>query len=103
MSAITITRRDPAVIAARAHHVLDSAARMHADWPTAGRRFIGESALNLDEALKAYHVAEAEGIDTAPAAEDAAICMGILLLSVAISLGKDVSDEMARNAAEVAA
>jgi hypothetical protein len=103
VNAITITRRDPRVIAARAHHVLDSAARMHADWPAAGRRFIGESALNLDGALKAYHVAEDEGADTAPAAEDAAIRMGILLPSVAISFGKETADEMARNAAEVAA
>lgn len=103
MNAITIARRDPAVIAARAHHVLDSAARMHADWPTAGRRFIGESFLNLDESLAAYGLAVKESEGVQGAAETCAIDMGILLLSVAISFGKDVSDEMARNAAEVTA
>jgi hypothetical protein len=101
--AVTLKRRDPRVIAGRAHRVLDDAMRMHADWPRKGRRFIGESALYLDEALKAYRAAEDEGRDTAPAAEDAAIRMGILLLSVAVSLGKATADEMARNASEVAA
>ena len=102
MSAVTITRRDPAVIAARAHHVLDAAARRHADWPREGRRHIGESALNLDEALSAYRSAADAGEDTTSAAETAAIAMGMLLLSVAVSLGKETADEMARNAAEVA-
>jgi hypothetical protein len=64
---------------------------------------MNESFLNLDEALRDYRAAEDGGGNTVAAAEWAAIRMGILLLSVAISFGKDVSDEMARNAAEVAA
>jgi hypothetical protein len=50
--AIPLKRRDPAVIAARAHAVLDSAVRAHAQWPRAGRKAIGESAVALDSALE---------------------------------------------------
>jgi len=102
VSAIAITTRDPAVIAARAHAVLDSVSRVHGDWPASGRRFLGESALNLEESLGAYDLAVREGGDTRAAAETASIDMGILLLSVAVSLGKATANRMAKAAAEVA-
>ena len=53
MSAATVQvrRRDPAVIAARAHHVLDAVARTHRTWPRGGRPAMNECLVALDEAI----------------------------------------------------
>src|SRR5580692_11323645 len=98
MTAVT-RRRDPAVIAARAHHVLDAAARTHKDWPRGGRRALNEAFLVLDTALEEYAAAVDEDGDVEVAAETACWAMALLLLPVAVFLGKDVADEMAKNAA----
>jgi hypothetical protein len=100
---VIIRRRDPALIAARAHHVLDAAARMHAQWPAEGRDAIGEAFVVLDAALEEYRATVDEDGDVELAAETAAWAMALLLLSISVFLGKAVADEMMRNAAEVAA
>lgn len=102
-AAVIIKRRDPAVIAARAHHVLDAAARMHAQWPREGREAIGEAFIALDAALEEYRAAATGDGDTEVAAETAAYAMALLLLAVSVFLGKATADAMMRNAAEVAA
>lgn len=107
MSAATIEirlrRRDPAVIAARAHHVLDAAARRHADWPRAGRLAMNEAFLALHVSLEEYAGAADENGDTAGAAETACWAMALLLISVSVFLGRDTADGMMRDAAEAAA
>lgn len=102
MNAVTVTlkRRDPAVIAARAHAVLDAVARMHAQWPRAGRKAIGESAVALDGALEEYRAA-GDG-EREQAAEIASCAMALLLIAVELFLGPAVARQMAENAAEVA-
>jgi hypothetical protein len=100
--AAIIRRRDPAVIAARAHAVLDATARRHAEWPRAGRRAMNEAFLTLHTALEEYGTAADEGADGVLAAETACWAMALLLLSVSVFLGKAAADEMAENAAEVA-
>ena len=104
MSAPTVVlkRRDPAVTAGRAHAVLDATARMHRDWPRAGRLAMNEAFIALHTALEEYRAAVDEDGDAEAAAETAAYAMALLLLSVSVFLGKAVADEMARNAAEVA-
>lgn len=104
MSAATIEirRRDPAVIAARAHHVLDAAARVHRDWPRGGRLALNEAFHALHVALEEYGTAAGEDGDVEVAAETASFAMALLLLQVAVFLGKGAADEMMRNAAEVA-
>ena len=95
---IEIRRRDPAVIAGRAHAVLDSVARAHGQWPDEGRDDIGRAFIRLHVALEKYQTAE----DLEGAAEYASFAMALLLLQVSLFLGKGTADEMARNAAEVA-
>ncbi len=101
VATIEIRRRDPAVIAARAHHVLDAAARMHAQWPREGRKAIGETFVGLDAALEEYGTA-ADG-DVDGAAMTAASAMALLLLSVSVFLGEAVADQMATDAAGITA
>jgi len=97
---VTLNRRDPDVTAARAHAVLDSAVRAHAQWPRAGRKAIGESAVALDSALEDYRAA-GDG-EREQAAEIAACAMALLLIAVELFLGEDAARQMAENAAEVA-
>jgi hypothetical protein len=97
---VILKRRDPAVIAARAHHVLDATLRMHAQWPRAGWKAIGESAVALDGALEEYRAA-GDG-EREQAAEIASCAMALLLIAVELFLGPATADEMKRNAAEVA-
>ena len=101
-AAVIIRRRDPAVIAGRAHAILDAAARTHAQWPRAGRKAMNEAFLSLDTALEEYGTAVDGGGDTEAAAETAAWAMALLLASVAAFLGRDTADQMLGNAAEVA-
>lgn len=101
-AAVIIRRRDPAVIAGRAHAILDAAARTHAQWPRAGRKAMNEAFLSLDTALDEYGTAAEGGGDTEVAAETAAWAMAMLLASVAAFLGTGTADEMAGRAAEVA-
>jgi hypothetical protein len=98
---IAVRRRDPAVIAARAHHVLDAAARIYADWPDEGREAIGRALIGVHVALEKYRLAADGG--TEAAAENAAWAMATLLISVQVFMGKSVAREMERNAAEVTA
>ncbi len=101
-AAIAIKRRDPAVIAARAHAVLDSVARVHGQWPDEGQEVIGRAFIGLHVALEKYRIAaDAEG-DTVAAAENAAWAMALLLTPVSEFLGKAVADQMMKDAAEVA-
>jgi hypothetical protein len=100
--AVIIRRRDPAVIAATAHAVLDASARMHAQWPRAGRRAIGECAVALDSALEEYRAAGDGDGEREQAAEIASCAMALLLIAVELFLGKAAAHQMARNAAEVA-
>ena len=99
---IGIRRRDPAVIAARAHAVLDAVARAYAQWPEEGRDVIGRDFLRLHVALAVYQAgAGAEG--AAGAAENAAPAMTLLLLSVALFLGEDAAEQMTRDTSGVTA
>lgn len=109
---ITLKRRDPAVIAGRAHYVLDAAARMNAQWPAEGRDAIGTAALELDVALDMYgaldsgsvhweqlyaHLsAEADPHEAAleKAAEESASAMAALLTVIAVFCGTEVADEI---------
>lgn len=122
MSAATITfkRRDPAVIAARAHAVLHASLRM--TWPEgrAARKAIGGAALDLDAALDDYrsladgsvhweqaypHLsAEADPHEQAlvKAAEETCFAMASLLVAIAAICGTEVADVM-KNAAGVTA
>lgn len=95
---IEIRRRDPDLITARAHAVLDAVARVHGQWK--GRDAVGEAALDLDAALDGYAAAPEENLDQA--AENAALAMALLLIAVSVYLGKDTADGMIRDAAEVA-
>jgi hypothetical protein len=95
-------RRDPAVIAARAHHVLDAAARIHGQWPDEGRGAIGRALISLHVALEKYRAAASTGGDVTCAAENASWAMATLLISVRVFMGKALADEMSRNAAEAA-
>jgi hypothetical protein len=103
-AAVIIRRRDPAVIAGRAHAVLDAAARIHAQqrrqWPAPARKAIGECLTALDGALEEYRAA-GDG-EREPAAEIAACAMALLLIAVELFLGPAVAQQMAENAAEVA-
>ena len=101
-AAVIIRRRDPAVIAGRAHAILDAAARTHARWPRAGRLAMNEAFFSLNTALEEYGAAAEAGGDTETAAETAAWAMALLLAAVASFLGTGTADEMAQNAAEVA-
>lgn len=110
--AILVKRRDPAVIAARAHHVLDAVARRHAQWPAEGREAIAAAALDLDTALDLYgaladgsvhweqayaHLsaeADPDGAALEKAAEEAASAMAALLTVLAAFCGTEVADEM---------
>jgi hypothetical protein len=100
---IAIRRRDPAVIAGRAHAVLDAAARIHAQWPRAGRPAMNECFISLDRALTEYDTAAEAGGDAEAAAETASCAMALLLISVSVFLGRDVADEMAKSAAGITA
>jgi hypothetical protein len=100
-AAIGIRRRDPAVIAARAHHVLDAAARAYERWPDENQEVIGRAFISLHVALEKFALADGEQ-DREQAAEVAATAMAILLLAVSVFLGKDAADQMMRDAAEVA-
>jgi hypothetical protein len=102
-AATEIRRRDPAVIAARAHHVLDSAARVHADWPDEGREAIGRSLIGVHVALEKYRIATGTAGGAEAAAGNVAWAMATLLICVGIFLGEPAAREMERNAAEVAA
>lgn len=104
MSAATITlkRRGPAVIAGRAHAVLDAAARTHAQWPRAGRPAMNEAFFSLHVALEEFGSAADGGGDVEAAAETASYAMALLLISVSVFLGRAVADQMMKNAAEVA-
>lgn len=111
-TAIILKCRDPAVIAARAHRVLDAATRMHAQWPAEGRDAIGAAALDLDMALDLYgaladgsvhweqayaHLsaeADPDGAALEKAVEEAAFAMAALLTVTAVFCGTDVADEM---------
>jgi len=111
-AAVIIRRRDPAVIAARVHAVLDAVTRRHADWPAEGRDAIGNAALELDTALDEYgalavgsvhweqlyaHLAaEADPHEAAleKAAEEAAYAMAALVTVIAVFCGTEVADEM---------
>jgi hypothetical protein len=97
-----IRRRDPAVIAARAHHVLDAAARTHGQWPDGGREATGRALISLHVALEKYRITADSDGDVSAAAEDASVAMALLLLAVSVFLGKDVADQMMTSAAEVA-
>jgi hypothetical protein len=103
-AAVVIRRRDPAVIAGRAHAVLDAVAKIHAQqrrqWPAPARKAIGECLTALDTALEEYRAA-GDG-EREQAAEIAACAMALLLIAVELFLGEAVADEMKRNAAEVA-
>lgn len=103
MSAMTIEirRRDPAVIAARAHRVLDAVARAHAQWPAEGRPVLNEGFLALDTALEEYGTAADK--DREQAAEAVTVAMAVLLITVSVFLGKAVADRMMRLASEVTA
>jgi hypothetical protein len=97
-----IRRRDPAVIAGRAHAVLDSAARVHGQWPDEGQEVIGRAFISLHVALEKYRLAADTEGDASAAAEDASLAMALLLISVSVFLGKAVADQMMTTAAEVA-
>jgi hypothetical protein len=97
---IAIRRRDPAVIAARAHHVLDAAARTRADWPAGGRPAMNECFAALHAALEEYGAAAEE--DREAAAGEACAAMAMLLVAVSVFLGKAVAEQMMKDAAEVA-
>ncbi len=98
---IEIKRRDPAVIAAEAHAVLDAAARLHArqrrQWPSPARKAIGESFTALDTAVAEYEAA-GDG-EREQAAEIASCAMALLLVAVELFLGKDAAAEIAGEAA----
>jgi hypothetical protein len=100
--AIEIRRRDPAVIAARAHAVLDAAAHLHADWPDGGRDAIGRAFIGLHVALEKYRLAEA-GEDAARMAENACWAMATLLICVQVFMGRAAAREMERDAAAITA
>jgi hypothetical protein len=93
-------RHDPDVIAARAHAVLDAAARAHGDWPAQGRPVLNQGFLALHVALEEYDAA-ADGYGAQDAAETAALAMTLLLIPVSAFLGKAVAEQMMRDAAEV--
>ena len=99
--AIRIRRRDPSVIAARAHHVLDAVARAHARWPAEGRPVLNEGFLALDTALEEYGAAADEEREQAAGA--VTVAMAVLLITVSVFLGKAVADRMMRDAPEVTA
>jgi hypothetical protein len=101
VNAVTVTRRDPAVIAGRAHAVLDSAARSHAQWPDEGQEAIGRALIHLHVALEKYAAAGSEG--QADTALGASIAMALLLLQVSVFLGKAAADQMMKDAAGVTA
>jgi hypothetical protein len=101
-AAIVIRRRDPAVIAGRAHHVLDAVAHSYEQWPDMGHEVIGRAFIRLHVALEKYRIADDTGGDASAAAEDASIAMALLLIPVSVFLGVAVADRMMANASEVA-
>ena len=103
MSAATVQvrRRDPAVIAARAHHALDAVARTYDRWPDEGREVLGMMFITLHVALEKYALADGEH-GREQAAENASAAMALLLVSVAVYLGRDTADRMMRDASGVA-
>jgi hypothetical protein len=97
-------RRDPAVVAGRAHAVLDAVAKIHAQqrrqWPAPARKTIGGCLTALDAALEEYRAA-GDG-EREQAAEIASCAMALLLIAVELFLGPAVARQMAVSAAEVA-
>ncbi len=102
---IEVRRRDPEVIAARAHAVLDAAAHLHSrerrQWATPARKAIGECITALDAALTEYGAA-GDG-ERGQAAEIAGCASALLVIAVELFAGKDAAGEILRNAAEVTA
>jgi hypothetical protein len=95
-AAVTLVRRDPAVVAAQAHAVLDAVARLHPAWPRGGRKVLGESALSLDEALLAYNAAAAGDGDPQETSEAACTAMVILLMAAGLFLGEETAYQVKR-------